>query len=103
MDEMCLIDRKTGEQLCRRKLEKVSSSEEKLYQSVLLRNTLKFIETADELKFCCHAHEEYEPSSKRRCFNETVDRIDDILKEMIFLKPLLLPPEDDMYPSGDND
>ena len=103
MDKRCFIDRKTGEQLCRRKLKQVSCSEEKLYQSVLLRNLLKFIETADELTFCCHVHEEYEPNPKRRCFDETLDRIDDILKEMIFLEPLLLPPEDDIYPSGDND
>ena len=103
MEQKCSLDRKTGERLCRRKLKQVSSSEDKLYQSVLLKNTLKFIETTDELTFCCHVDEDYEPLPKRQCFDENEDDIENILKEMIFLEPLLLPPEEEDYQIQSND
>ena len=80
--------------MCKKKLKTIKS---KLYQTVLVKNTLKYVQNSEYVTFACDddlEFAEYEPFNKIRCKDISTDDIDNILSEMIFPHPFLPPPED---------
>ena len=91
------VDRQKGEQMCQNKLKKISNVKSNLCQTVLVRNTLKYVQNSAYVTFDCDDDSELaddEPLHKIKRDDTFSDDIDDILNEMIFLQPLLLPPDD---------
>ena len=83
--------------MCQKKLKKISNVKSKLYQTVLVKNTLKYVQNTEYVTFACDDDlgiVEYEPFHKVRCKDISTDDIDNILSEMIFPHPLMPPPED---------
>jgi len=87
-------NRQMAEKMCRKKLRKISK--EKLYQTVLVRNTLKYVQKSKNVTFACDDGklDDYEPQIKKHCWEESsyID-INEIFKDIPFL-PGLLPPEE---------
>ena len=88
------IDRHKCEQMCKSKLKKISKVNCNLIKTVLIRNTLKYVQTTDYVTFACDDNLEDEPLCKRQYKDTFRDDIEYILYEMTSLKPLLLPIED---------
>merc|ERR1711892_825261 len=82
------ISRLKAEQMCQQKLKQVKKVKSKLCQTVLVRNTLKYVQNSDNNTFS-HALErlepdESEPFSKKSCLDISSDVIDNILCEIYF-------------------
>merc|ERR1712154_362848 len=75
-------DRKRAEQMCERKLKRLSSST--LYKKVLVRNTLKFVQASQKGDVLFHRDED----------EDLLDHVNEILNEMIFPQSFLPLPED---------
>merc|ERR1719357_1461620 len=56
----------------------------KLYQTVLVRNTLRYVQTSTRSIFSCQPDEYYVPFSKKSCIDLTADDIDNILCDISF-------------------
>ena len=83
--------------MCQNKLKEISNVKFNLCQKVLVRNTLKYVQNCEYVTFACDDDselDEYEPLQKIKRDDTSSDDIDYILNEMIFLQPLLLPPDD---------
>ena len=83
---MCL-NRERAEQMCKQKLREVSKVKSKLFQSVLVKNTLKYVKNSEYVTFACDAgfeDNEYEPFHKKSCRKISSDDIDIILLEISF-------------------
>ena len=85
------LDRQKAEKMCQKKLKKISNDKSKLCQTVLIRNTLTYVQNSYCVTFSMH--DEDEPLNKKRHRDDTIaddidDDIDDILSEMIFLMNL---------------
>ena len=88
-------DRTRAEQMCERKLKRLSSST--LYKKVLVRNTLKFVRSSQkgDVLFHWEEEEDCEPRSKKKCEeDDLLDDVNEILNEMIFPQSFLPLPED---------
>ena len=88
-------DRTRAEQMCERKLKRLSSST--LYKKVLVRNTLKFVRASQKGDVLFHWEEEgnCEPRAKKKCEeDDLLDDVNEILNEMIFPQSFLPLPED---------
>ena len=88
-------DRTRAEQMCERKLKRLSSST--LYKKVLVRNTLKFVRASQKGDVLFHWEEEADcqPRSKKKCEeDDLLDDVNEILNEMIFPQSFLPLPED---------
>jgi hypothetical protein len=93
------LNQATAEEMCTKKLRKMNGN---LYQTVLVRNTLKYIQAS---KYVTHNIEpecvEYEPCEKKHCpgtsILEDVDinDIEDILSEMFLPHPIIPPDEEE--------
>ena len=80
--------------MCKSKLKKILKVNCNLIQTVLIRNTLKYVQTTDYVTFACDDNLEDEPLCKRQYKDISSDDIEYILYEMTSLNPLLLPLED---------
>jgi len=78
------LERQKAEKMCRNKLKKISKQKSKLHQTVLLRNTLKYVQSTEHVTFAC---DEHKPFHKVKCKDISVDDIDNILSEMIVNTP----------------
>ena len=92
-----MLNRQKAEKMCQQKLKRISKIQSKLCQTVLVKNTLKYVQNSEYLTFSYHDESEsaeYEPLQKMHCKDTSiVDDIDDILSEMFF--PLPLPPPEE--------
>jgi hypothetical protein len=93
-----LLTRENAEAMCTQKLRKIQGN---LCQTVLVRNTLKYIQTSQYVSL--HGESEfveYEPPTKKHCPESSIvddvdmNDIDDILSEMFLPHPLIPPDED---------
>ena len=82
--EQPLITRDKAEQMCQKKLREVRKVKSKLYQTVLVRNTLRYVQTSSRSIFSCQPEEYYVPFSKKSCIDLTVSDIDNILCDISF-------------------
>merc|ERR1719470_303824 len=83
---MC-INREKAEQMCQQKLKQVLKVKSKLFQSVLVKNTLKYVQNSEYVTFACDdglTDYEYEPFTKKSCRDISSDDIDIILSEISF-------------------
>merc|ERR1712106_379392 len=90
--KMSIDSKQKAEKMCQKKLKKKS----KLYQTVLLKNTLKYVQNTEYVTFACDDDleiVEYEPFHKVRCKDISIDDIDNVLSEMLF--PCPRPPSED--------
>merc|ERR1712123_136879 len=82
------ISRLKAEQMCQQKLKQVKKAKSKLCQTVLVRNTLKYVQNSDNNTFSQSLErlepDEYEPFSKKSCLDISSDDIDNILCEIYF-------------------
>merc|ERR1712106_155012 len=82
------ISRQKAEQMCQQKLKQVKKVKSKLRQTVLVRNTLKYVQNSDNTTFSQALErlepDEYEPFSKISCLDISSDDIDNILCEIYF-------------------
>merc|ERR1712128_24198 len=83
-----IISRLKAEQMCQQKLKQVKKVKSKLCQTVLVRNTLKYVQNSDNTTFSQALErlkpDEYEPFSKKSCLDISSDDIDNILCEIYF-------------------
>jgi len=79
-----LMTRDKAEQMCQKKLREVRKVKSKLYQTVLVRNTLRFVQTSTRSIFSCQPDEYYVPFSKKSCIDLTAGDIDNILCDISF-------------------
>ena len=72
--------------MCQQKLKQVKKVKSKLCQTVLVRNTLKYVQNSDNTTFSQALErlepDEYEPFSKKSCLDISSDDIDNILCEI---------------------
>ena len=85
------IEREKCEQMCKTKLKKISKVQYNFLQTVLIRNTLKYVQNSEYVTFACDDDLGYEPIYKRQCKDTSSDDIQYILCEMTSLPPLMLP------------
>merc|ERR1711892_1320485 len=82
------ISRLKAEQMCQQKLKQAKKVKSKLCQTVLVRNTLKYVQNSDNNTFSqaldCLEPDDYEPFSKKSCLDILSDDIDNILCEIYF-------------------
>merc|ERR1712066_884787 len=86
------LDKKDAERLCHRKLKRLSSCT--LYKKVLVKNTLKFVQSSqdEDIPF---QKEDYEPRSKMKYDeDDLINDVSEILNEMIFPQSFLPSPEE---------
>merc|ERR1711892_419297 len=85
------ISRQKAEKMCQQKLKQVKKVKSKLCQTVLVRNTLKYVQNSDNTTFSQALEHlepnEYEPFSKKSCLDISSDDIDNILCEIYFPSP----------------
>jgi len=79
-----LLTRDKAEQMCQKKLREVRKVKSKLYQTVLVRNTLRYVQTSTRSIFSSQPDEYYVPFSKKSCIELTADDIDNILCDIRF-------------------
>merc|ERR1712110_1223409 len=82
-------DRKLAEKMCQSKLKRLSSST--LYKTVLVKNTLKFVQNSREENILFGKEESCEPASKLRYYEDEdlINDVNEILNEMIFPQSFL--------------
>ena len=87
-------DRKLAEKMCQNKLKRLSSST--LYKTVLVKNTLKFVQNSREENILFGKEESCEPASKRKYYEDEdlINDVNEILNEMIFPQSFLPSPEE---------
>merc|ERR1712110_222080 len=86
-------DRKLAEKMCQSKLKRLSSST--LYRTVLLKNTLKFVQNSREQNILFGAEGSPEPAPKKYCEDEDlIHDVNEILNEMIFPQSFLPSPDE---------
>jgi len=78
------LEKQKAEKMCRNKLKKISKVKSKLCQTVLVRNTLKYVQSTEHVTFSC---DEHKPFHKVKCKDITIEDIDNILSEMIVRTP----------------
>eukprot|EP00091_Calanus_sinicus_P024286 TRINITY_DN8613_c0_g1_i1.p1 TRINITY_DN8613_c0_g1~~TRINITY_DN8613_c0_g1_i1.p1 ORF type:complete len:147 (-),score=33.02 TRINITY_DN8613_c0_g1_i1:246-686(-) len=84
------LNRQKAEEMCQTKLRKISKVKSKLVQTVLVRNTLKYVQNCEHVSFSYDdgdddiENNEYEPFSKKLCKDISIDDIDEILSEFDF-------------------
>merc|ERR1711892_583486 len=75
-------------QMCQQKLKQVMKVTSKLCQTVLVRNTLKYVQNSDNTTFSraldCLEPDDYESFSKKSCLDISSDYIDNILCKIYF-------------------
>jgi hypothetical protein len=84
-------EREKCEQMCKTKLKKISKVQYNFLQTVLIRNTLKYVQNSEYVTFACDDDLDYEPLYKRQYTDSSSDDIKYILCEMTSLPPLMLP------------
>ena len=90
-------DKEKGEQMCKNKLKKISRQKNNLFQTVLLRNTLRYVQTSYFVYFPCEAQlSDFDKlvSRKKKHRPDISEDIENILCEMICLQPLISPMSD---------
>merc|ERR1712062_699045 len=87
-------DRREAERMCERKLKRLSSST--LYKTVLLKNTLKFVQNSREENILFGDEESNQPTRKMKYYEEEalIHDVNEILNEMIFPQSFLPSPEE---------
>ena len=79
------LNRQKAEDMCQTKLRKISKFNSKLVQTVLVRNTLKYVQNCEHVTFAFDddlEDDEYEPFNKKLCKDISTDDIDEILSEL---------------------
>ena len=97
------LDKETAKAMCTQKLRKLSTVQGNLCQTLLVRNTLKYVQSNQYAPLHGGSEfAEYKPLEKKHCPDtsivEDVDiyDIDDILNEMFLPHPLIPPDEDEL-------
>merc|ERR1712110_532599 len=86
-------DRKLAEKMCQSKLKRFSSST--LYKTVLVKNTLKFVQNSPEENILFGAEESKEPAQKKYYEDQyLIQDVNEILAEMIFPHSFLPSPDE---------
>ena len=87
-------NRKLAEKMCQSKLKRVSSST--LYKTVLVKNTLKFVQNCREENILFGKEESCEPARKMKYYEDEdlINDVNEILNEMIFPQSFLPSPEE---------
>ena len=81
MPQRIHLDRQKGVKMCQKKLQKISNVKSKLCQTVLVKNTLKYVQNSENVTFACDDDSdlaEYEPLHKIQRKDYTNNDIDDI-------------------------
>ena len=81
------LNKEKAEQMCQQKLREVSKVKSKLLQSVLVRNTLKYVQNSEYVTFASDdglEDDEYEPFNKKSFRDISSDDIDNILSDISF-------------------
>ena len=82
------LNRQKAEDMCQTKLRKISKVKSKLVQTVLVRNTLKYVQNCEHVSFSYDddniVDDEYEPFNKKLCKDISSDDIDEILSAFNF-------------------
>merc|ERR1712079_567488 len=88
------LARKEAQAMCERKLKRMSSST--LYKTVLVKNTLKFVQNSQEENILFGDEESYQPARKMKYYEEEalIHDVNEILNEMIFPQSFLPSPEE---------
>ena len=75
------LNRQKAEDMCQAKLRKISKVKSKLVQTVLVKNTLKYVQNCEHVSFSYDDEDieddEYEPFNKKLCKDISTDDIDD--------------------------
>ena len=82
-----LLSRDKAEKMCQKKLIQVQKEKSKLCQTVLVRNTLKYVQSSNKSTFAfvnTFQPEHYVPFSKKSCSDITSEDIDSILCDISF-------------------
>jgi len=84
--DVSMLTRDKAEQMCEKKLRQVKKVKSKLYETVLVRNTLRYVQSSDRKIFSCvtESEEYYVPFSKKSCIDLTCADIDNILCDISF-------------------
>merc|ERR1719244_1026294 len=81
-----LLTKGKAEQMCHRKLRQAKRLKTNLYTTVLVKNTLKYVQSCgkDTIPTETFHNEEYQPFNKKPCKDISSDDIDKILDELSF-------------------
>ena len=97
------LNKATAEAMCTKKLRNISKMHENLYQTVLVKNTLRYIQTSNYVTLNVEPEfAEYEPLEKKYCPDTSIvedvdiNDIDEILSEMFLPHPLIPPDEEEL-------
>merc|ERR1712062_520847 len=73
--------------MCKKKLSQARRLKTSLYTTVLVRNTLKYVQSCENDTLATetvHNYEEYQPFNKKPCKDISSDDIDKVLDELSF-------------------
>merc|ERR1712024_186897 len=87
-------DRKLAEKMCQSKLKRLSSST--LYKTVLVKNTLKFVQNSREENILFGKEENHDEPARKKYFEDEdlIHDVNEILNEMIFPQSFLPSPDE---------
>merc|ERR1719435_56241 len=80
-----MLSKGKAEQMCKKKLRQAKRLKTNLYATVLIRNTLKYVQSCENDTFTketINNFEEYQPFNKKTCIDISSDEIDKILEEI---------------------
>merc|ERR1712045_475889 len=86
-----LYTKEEAEQICQKKLRQVRRLKTNLYATVLVRNTLKYVQSCTNFSVSTGVpakYEEYQPFQKKSCRDISSEDIDKILNEISFANQL---------------
>merc|ERR1719187_978862 len=86
-----LYTKEEAEQICQKKLRQVRRLRTNLYATVLVRNTLKYVQSCTNFSVSTGVptkYEEYQPFQKKSCRDISSEDIDKILNEISFANQL---------------
>merc|ERR1719431_1831585 len=79
-----MLSKGKAEQMCKKKLRQSKRLKTNLFATVLIRNTLKYVQSCENDTFTketINNYEEYQPFNKKPCKDISSDDIDKILEE----------------------
>ena len=87
-------DRKLAEKMCQSKLKRLSSST--LYKTVLVKNTLKFVQNSREENILFGKEENHDEPARKKYYEDEdlIHDVNEILNEMIFPQSFLPSPDE---------
>ena len=83
-----LLSRDKAEKMCKKKLRQTKKINSNLCQTVLVKNTLKYVRSCKHFILASEPPQEYQPFHKKSCKDISSDDIDNILDELSFSRQL---------------